>query len=586
MKKLTSLILTVILSITLFAGCGGTKDKDNDTQPTNTTTNEAEKKELSDTEVIEGSEEAENAARKRAGAADTFIVGTSELSGEFLPPYASSTYDNYIVNLMFDGLVIHDKEGNYDVLIADSYEVSEDNKTYTFKLKEDLVFSDGTPLTAKDVAFTYTVFCDPAYDGSRNEAGNELVGYDEYHDGDADHVEGIKVIDDQTISFTFKIAKPNHIEKLAYGIMPEHIYQYEKGKSTEIRDKMNEDLFIGNGRYNFVDYEEKQFAKFESNPLWFKGEPNIKNIIVKHTTVETMFQELEAGTIDFQTRVPSKEENKQQIENIGCLNINSYPDNGYSYIGFNLRDDRLADVKVRQALTYGFNRQAFVDVYFNGYASVCNTPLSQVSWAYPPQDQLNKYDYSPEKAKQLLEEAGWKEGSDGIREKDGKKLELNWVTYTESKFVETMIAMLISDWEKIGVKVTPNLVDWSTLLDIVYYTGDYDFDLYNMSWSLSIDPDATEIFHSKNDVVGGFNSTGLHDDEIDRLLEEGCVEFDPEKRAEIYQEWGLRMNEILPYMYISQSTEWDVSNNRVKNLDISPYCDWVYSIENLELEAD
>lgn len=213
-------------------------------------------------------------------------------------------------------------------------------------------------------------------------------------------------------------------------------------------------------------------------------------------------QELEKGTIDVQLAVPPKEENKNMADDAEFLNIHSFPDNGYGYMGFNLRDERLSDKRVRQALTYGFNRQQFVDVYYQGYAEVSNVPVSQVSWAYT--EDINKYEYDPEKAKALLDEAGWKPGADGIREKDGKRLEFVWDTYTDSKYVETLIPMLKADWEKIGVKVEPNLMEFAALTEKVY--DKQEFEMFNMAWSLSIDPDSKEIFHSSADVPGGFNS--------------------------------------------------------------------------------
>lgn len=184
----------------------------------------------------------------------------------------------------------------------------------------------------------------------------------------------------------------------------------------------------------------------------------------------------------------------------------------------------------------------------------------------------------------MLEEAGWVLGSDGVREKDGKKFIIKHITSTPSNFNETFIALLIDQWGKIGVKVEPIVLDFTGLCDTIYYNGEYDFDTFNMAWSLSNDPDARSIFHSEAIVVGGFNAMAFNDPKVDEMIEEGAVEFDIEKRKEIYQEYGIYMNDVLPYFFLVQTETWDVSNTRVLNLNVSPFCDWVDVIHHAELE--
>ncbi|BEP28077.1 ABC transporter substrate-binding protein [Helicovermis profundi] len=578
MKKVIMLLLILMLTVGMMAGCGAPAKTD---AASTTPAVSDDQKDATESTVVESDTSIPNPAKERAGSDKTLVVGMSEAKGEFLPTYYSTTYDGYVVGLIFDQLMSNNAEGELVPSLATGYEMSNDNKTYTFKLRDDVKFSDGTPFTANDVAFTFTSISDPKYDGRYNSAVMELEGYDAYHEGDAKSVSGIKVIDDYTISFTFTKAKVDNIFNLQLGILPEKVYGFEKGNVQVMKDKMTNLELVGTGKYKFTKFEPKQFVELDANDNWFGGKVNIPKLIIKFTTIDTYFQELQAGNIDMQIQVPAKSDNKQQLDEMGFADINAYPSNGYGYMGFNLRDPRLADKTVRQALTYGFNREAFVQLYYNGNASVCNTPISQVSWAYT--NDVNKYEYNPEKAIKMLEDDGWKLNADGVREKDGKKLSFVWDTYTDSKYVETMIPMLKSDWEKLGVKVEPNLMDFNSLVNKVY--TERDFDLYNMAWSMTIDPgDNYSTFHSKFDVPDGNNSVGLRNPEIDKLLEEGSVEFDKAKRVKIYQEFALKMNEELPYMFLTQNTQWDVSNNRVKGLKISPYCDWTYFIENVTLD--
>lgn len=577
-RRITWLLaLSLVLSAAL-TGCGGgaaTEPEATDAPASEATAENTEVNEVVADETIA------NPAKDRDNASDTIVLGMTEAKGELLPAYFSTTYDGYLVRIMFDRLITNNTEGEPIPEIAKDWELSNENKTYTFHLRDDVKFWDGTPLTAKDVAFTFTALCDPSYDGRYFSEVEQLTGYDAYKNGDAESVEGIKVIDDYTISFTYDVAKAARIWNLEIGIMPEHFYGFEKGNAQSMRDKMNAFEIMGSGRYEFKSFEPKQFATFTANEEWYGGEVKTKNLITKFTTPDTYFQEMQAGTVDIQLRVPAKDENKIQIEDMGFMNINPYMANSYGYIGFNLRDPRLEDKEVRQALTYGFNRNAFIQIYYNGNASLINTPISKVSWAYT--DEVNPYNYDLEKANAMLDEAGWIDtNGDGTRDKDGQELQFVWDTYTDSRYVETMIPMLQADWKKIGVGVEANLMDFSTLVEKVY--TERDFDLYNMAWSLTTDPGSNySTFHSKFDVADGNNSVGLRNDRIDELLVKGDVEFDQEKRKEIYKEFALAMNEELPYMFLSQGQDWDAVNARVKGYKVTPYENWAYNVHNLEV---
>ncbi len=576
MRKHMSVLLSLVLVASMFTGCA---KKTNENTAT-TAGAEASQKEVA-TKVVPGDETIPNAAKERANAANTIVVGMSEVKGDFLPVYYSTSTDGQICGLIFDALYMNDAKGEYSIpRLAESYELTNENLTYTFKLKKDVKWSDGQAFTAKDVENTFLIMADKAYDGRYVTVVDKLAGYEDYRDGKADTFAGVTVIDDYTIAFNMKSANVTNFANVAsFPIMPAHVYPYTKGNVQPIKDKMAKFEFVGTGRYTLVKFVPKQYIELKANPTWWGGKVNVENMIVKFTTPDNQFQELQAGNTDIQTHVPAKTENEAQIKEIGFVSMNIYPGNSYGYLGFNLRDERLADVKVRQALTYGFNRQAFVDLYYNGNGSVTNAPISQVSWAFT--NEINKYEYSAETANKMLDEAGWVLGSDGVREKDGKKMSFVWDTYTDSKYVETMIPMLKADWQKIGVKVEPNLMEFNSLVEKVYTKR--EFDMYNMAWSLSTDPTSRDIFHSAYDIPDGNNAVGLRDAEIDRLSVAAEEEFDQAKRTELMHEYAKKINELLPYMFIAQSDEWDLSNVRVKNFDVSPYCDWTYFIEKVEL---
>ncbi len=508
---------------------------------------------------------------------DTLIVGITAPSGKFNPIFADSTYDNYVTSLVFSGLVTNDDEGLPVGDVAESWEISEDQKTYTFKLKEGIKFSNGDELTAEDVAFTYTALADPDYDGPRADAVETLLGYEEYNKGNAKEIAGIKVIDKSNISFTLKEVKASAIYDFAYGIMSKNYYGFEKGGIQKLKDMFLKPM--GSGAYKLSDYKPGATVSFEKNDGYFKGAAKIPNIIMKVTNAQTNIQELEAGTVDID-RIPANEKNVTVLKNDGFLNLQLFEQNGYGYIGLNTRLPKFSDVKVRQALTYGLDRKSFNDLYYTGYAVVPNSQFASSSWAYT--EDLNSYDYDVEKAKSLLDEAGWKLSDDGFRYKDGEKFTIKWMTYTGSKYVDTLIPILKDNYQKIGIEVVPELVEFSTLSSRVF--DKQDFEMFNMAWSLSIDPDPSGLFAASQDTLGGFNSVGWHPEKSEELLAKGLATTNLEERAEIYKEWSKLFNEELPYILLNRSMDMYAVSSRVKNINISAFKDWTYDIHLAELE--
>ncbi|MBW9156571.1 ABC transporter substrate-binding protein [Clostridium tagluense] len=508
---------------------------------------------------------------------DTLIIGFAAPEGKFNPIYASTVDDSYVTDIVFDGLMSNDVQGNPIGKVAKKWEISKDSKTYTFHLNKDIKFSNGEKLTAKDVEFTFTSICDPKYDGSRSDSVDKLVGYKEYHKGEAKTVEGIKVIDDYTISFTeTEVKAPALSSDFGTGIMCKSYYNFEKGDIKKIKD-----LFLkpmGCGPYVFKNYKAGQEANFEKNPSYWDGVAKIDKVILKVTTAQTNIQGLSAGEVDMD-RIPAAPENIQMLQGKGFINMQLYPENGYGFIGLNLKNEKFKDKKVRQALAYGLNRKGFIDARYKGYADVCNVPMSRVSWAYT--QDINKYEYNPEKANQLLEAAGWLKKDDGFRYKDGKKFEIHWMTYQGSKYVEMLIPIVKDNWKAIGIDVIPELMEFNTLSTKVF--DEQKFEMYNMSWSLSIDPDPSGIFASKQAELGGYNAGSWKNAESDKLMSEALKTTDLKERKKLYGEWLKIVNEELPYIFMDQSKEMWAVSSRVKGMDLSPYIKFTHQIAKAEL---
>ena len=248
MKKRTLSILSFLLvSVMFFASCGSSSSsKESDIN-----------KDKAKAQIIAAeAPEKLPAVAKSDARKDTLIVGTTAPDGKFNPIYSSSVYDTWVVSLITEGLTTNDPEGNPQPLVAKDWKISDDKKTYTFHLNKNIKFSDGKPLTADDVAFTYTAMCDPSYDGPRADAVEKLVGYKEYKSGSATSVEGIKVIDKNTISFTLTDVKAPAIYDFGYGIMEKDYYGFEKGNINKLKDLFQKP--IGCGPYKLKDYKPGQ----------------------------------------------------------------------------------------------------------------------------------------------------------------------------------------------------------------------------------------------------------------------------------------------------------------------------------------
>ena len=585
-RKAIGLLSALMATSVILGGCGQEAEKPQaegeKKQESGSGESNSDKKEgsigLTKTEVIKAKDPSKlpDVAKKRK---DTLIVGTQDPKGTFNPIYSDTTYDSTITDFIFAGLISSDEKGNPIPEIADSWDISEDGKTYTFKIKPGIKFSNGEEVKAQDVAFTFTAICDPKYDGARTDAVEKLVGYEEYNKGDAKEVSGIKVVDDHTISFTLKEVKAPAIYDFGYGIMPKSVYGFEKGNIQKIKD-----LFlkpVGAGPYKFIEFKQGQYVKFEKNENYFKGEPKIPNIIMKVTNAKTVIQELKSGNVDIDGITPNQQ-NIELVKSAEFLDAQLYNRNGYNYIGFNTRDPKFEDKRVRQALTYGLNRQGFIDNFFQGYAILTNTHASPVSWAYPDESKLNPYEFNLDKAKELLDEAGWKMNeSTGIREKDGVPMEIRWMTTADSKYVDNLIPIVKENWGTLGIKVVPELMEFSTLTDKV--NEKRDFDIYDMSWSMATDPDPSWVLSKSQDVPGGFNAVGWHPDKSEELIKKGIETTDQEERKKIYQEWNELVNDELPYIFLGSNKSCSVVSSRVKGLELSAFKGLSTQIHEIEL---
>lgn len=574
-KKWLPLVVILIFTLSvILTSCGKTENQS--TQPSEETksTPTASVQDSDNWTKAKDTSKIPEASKSRT---DTLIIGLYAPKGVFNPLYAETSYDIYVNSAMFNSLLEVDFDGAYIPSLAKSWDIDKDNNTITFHLRDDVKFSDGTPLTAKDVEFSYYVLADPTYDGPIALSAAGIKGFKEYNEGNADKIEGIKVIDDHTIQIQLEKVLGTSLSDLNIPVIPQHYYgkDFAKGKLDGV--KALEQQPLGSGPYVFEKFVPGQEVRLVANENYWKGAPKIKHLIFKTTTEETAVQMLQTGETDYETsNITAKKDNVELLESLGFVDYSLLPTNGYGYIAFNHKLPKFQDVRVRKALAYGLNRQAIVDAVYQGLAEVRDVPQSKVSWAYPDEKDIIHYDYNPEKAKQLLDEAGWKVGPDGYRYKDGQKFTIHFLASSPNPVNDALVPMAVENYKELGIEFVAEPLDFNAIIEKV---NKGDFEMYFMAWGLTPEPDPYTTFFSK----GSQNKIGYANPKVDELILKGREETDINKRKEIYHELYKVLNDDLPYIFLYQRNDLNAKNCRVVGFQISSFRDFTESLYQAEI---
>lgn len=507
--------------------------------------------------------------------------------GVFNPILYEDQYDANVIGLVFNGLLRTNEKLEWICDLCKTFEVSSDNKTVTFTLQDNLKWHDGKPVTTKDVAFTFMSMLNPDYTGVRTGDYSALVGVEAMleerdqlgADIEANKIskddaakkikaswetwlagpgkEAIKVIDEKKISFTTEEPYAPFLQNLAFSIIPEHIFG-----STEIGKMADHEATkkpIGTGPYKFVEYKTDQYVKLERNDDYFMGKPHIPTVIYKIVNQDVGITQLQAGEIDYMVSNPKDIELMKDDKSIQIV---SNPDFGYQYMGINFDHPILKDQLVRQAMAYAIDRQAMVKTLMAGYGTVMNSHMPPAMWAYDA-SQLNDYAYNPQKAQELLAQAGWKaKNTEGYLTKDGKVLEFTLLYPSGNKVREASAPLIQANLKSVGIKANLEMKEFASLSTTVF--DERKMDAWLAGWSLSLDPDPGSIFLPDNKwgkVTGWTNARS------EQLIKEGTRKLDPKERKPIYVEWAKILNEELPYVFLySQNTVEAVRSDKLKGL--------------------
>ncbi len=514
------------------------------------------------------------AAKQRA--ADTVICGTADLSGIFNPFYAESNEDQRVGLLTVNTLCDNDDQGKCTDGAA-KLAVSDDGLTYTYTISDKDKFSDGTNVTAQDYVNYFNIVGDKSYDGALDLTLVGIKGYDDYKAGKADSIEGVKAVDDKTLQITltaacsdanYQLGSAFPVSTKAFGNL------LTKGDLSKFK-ALDMKTWVGNGAYTLKDYTEKQSVTMTANPNYMKGESKIKNLIFKVVATGSELQALETGEIDIDEDATCNQDDIDEGTSDGFLNMWQQSTLGYGYVGMNEKNPLFADVKVRQALTYGLDRQSVIDAVYGADASVINIPQAKVSWLYDDTD-CNDYKYDPAKAASLLKDAGW-ELKDGKLMKDGKQMKIMFTAMQGNPVTDAMIPLMIDAYGKLGIDFQAEYVDWPTLSTRL---SEDKLDMWFMAWGLVADPDISQIYASRENG-GGQNYYSYSNPDMDALFKKArTAKSDDELKAtykEIYKTW----NNDIPAIPVYQRCDLICYNSRLQNVKISPYRKWWVNITDI-----
>lgn len=517
---------------------------------------------------------------------DTLVVGFVAPNGVFNPLLQESDSDADVNDSIWAPLLEIGYDGKIISGIAELPEISEDGKKYTFTLKEGVKWQDGKPITSEDIEFTFKVIMDKTFTGRFERENLDIVGWKDYRDGKTDKISGFEIIDDRKFSVTLNNSNAKSLNYFVLAPLAKHIYGGENGYvqgDAKSLDKFNKTPF-GNGAYKFVSYKDGEEVTLVANEHFYKGKPTIENLIFRSVNETNQLLLLQNGDIDvIRGSMTVTDENLQLLDQVGFVNATITENLGYGYIAINFGEELLKDKNVRKALAYGLDRKSVVSAVFGDQANVIDVPQSTVSWAYPDKEEFVKYDFDPEKAKQLLEESGWKVGADGIRVKDGVRLSLKFLASAPNTVNDALVPIMIDNYKDIGIEVKAEQMEFRTLIDkqTEAKEGKFNYHLAFLGWALTPDPDPSSVFGTD----GSSNKTRYSNQKADELMEQALREFDFEKRKELYNELYKEFSDDLPYIFLYQRKNMDVFLSRVKGMEgVTPYRTFIKDLEKIRLE--
>ncbi|MFZ0323356.1 MAG: ABC transporter substrate-binding protein [Actinomycetes bacterium] len=479
-------------------------------------------------------------------------------------------YNTFFYN--YPSMVQYNKDLDFAPYMADSWTTSADGKTWTFKIHPDAKWSDGETLDATDVAWTYSTLIKYKKGGAANWAGT--IAY----------LKSVKATDPTTAVFTYSTPVANVLSQLAQvPILPEQFWgQYATGKdgadlkSAKIAPSSDNPMIAG-GPFQVVGYTPKDVIQFKTNADYFGTMPKIPGFAVKmYTNDDAMVTALKNGEIDFIDGLPSEQVDAMtqagfQVANVSGVEwhdliINSSPNK--------TTHPELANLKVREAMEYALNRQAFIDTIWPNAAEpgAAIVPPATNSPTTPWSDtSIQPLPNDPAKANQILDGLGFKAGSDGIRVANGVRMSYQMIVPSSMSKSSRVFDLFQQQFKGVGIELSLKLLDDSAAFDAITAPDNTyaNFDLAYWDWVPLIDPDFI-LSVLTCDQYGGWSDTGYCDPKYDALYAKQASQIDPAARVDTVHQMQQMIHEARPYVVLAYNNALNATAPGWSGLEDSP----------------
>jgi peptide/nickel transport system substrate-binding protein len=452
------------------------------------------------------------------------VAGEPPLLNPILAPYSLAGQD--VLPLVFSSLTRTDAAGNVELDLAERLDVEDAGRVYRVQLREGLQWDDGQPLTADDVAFTIKLVQSPEHQGSQELAelwrGIEL-----------------EVVDPRTVRFTLPTPLASFPEHLTLGLLPAHVLDAVTAETLPLHPFNRQP--IGSGPYRVATFEPERLVLVR-NPRYHGDPPTLGQLEMRvYPERQAAIQALQAGEVDGLAGLRPDE--ARTVAGSPSQVVYAFPERSKTAaVIFNVEHHILKEQTIRRALAHALDREALIRDALSGQGEPAVGPIPIQSWAFSRVATTAEYD--PAQAAQLLAEAGWQPGPDGIRQRDGQPLTITLLT-ADTVERQNVARALAAQAQAIGVRLVVSAVPADELVDD--YLGQRRFEAALVGqWSMGSDPDLYPQWHSSQIAPAGNNFAGFNDADVDKWLEVGRQESDRDVRRNAYLHFQSRWAEAQP----------------------------------------
>jgi peptide/nickel transport system substrate-binding protein len=447
-------------------------------------------------------------------------IGMDVDAGTGDPRLQKDTTAYRLRELVFNGLVGLQPDYSAVPDLAEKWE-NPTPTTWVFTLRKGVKFHNGTELKATDVKYTYESVLDQKF-------ASPLRSF-------YTPIQKVEAVDDYTVRFTLDAPYAPFLSYAELAIVPQAV---ASDPNSDFSNKP-----VGTGPFKFVSWKKGDTIELDANPDYFAGRPKLDHITIKIVPDNSArVVAVESGGLDFVQSPLSPQDVTRMAANKN-FKVTRIPAAGYTYVSLNTADPILADVKVRQALSYAVDRKQILESIYKGIGTVGTSPIPAGMWAYTP--DVPSYDLNVAKAKQLLDDAGWKAGADGIRAKDGKPLKLTVRTHSEDPDRRQVIEVLQAEFQAIGVQADTGVTDFPTL-NADMTAGKYQVAV--IGWLNLSNPDRAMFRQFTKDGAGNYGKY-LNAD-VDKLIRDARTTLDQAKAKDMYQQATKQIVQDAPYIFL------------------------------------